>query len=244
MKNALNSGSLAGGPIEKAEPIYLQVYRRLRHAIVTERIRPGERLVESRLAADLDVSRAPVREALRKLEQDGLVTRVDGGLQVTRLNLRQIRELYACRRALERLAAYEAALAVREGRAEALEALERAEAALSRHEAALAEPEHLREALVEATNAFHDAICAAAGNATLTQLMSGLQDRIVYARHASLAIPGNAACYLQHHRAIWDAVRSGDPGRAADVMEEHVREAGDRVARHFQGSEPDSGPPG
>ncbi|MCL6522742.1 MAG: GntR family transcriptional regulator [Firmicutes bacterium] len=244
MKSPLDWESPAGGPIEKAEPIYLQVYRRLRHAIVTERIRPGERLVESRLAADLDVSRAPVREALRKLEQDGLVTRADGGLEVTRLSLRQVRELYACRSALERLAAYEAALAVREGRAEALEALERAREALERHREALADPVGLREALVEATNAFHDAVCAASGNATLAQLMSGLQDRIVFARHASLAIPGNAAAYLEHHRDVLEAVRAGEPERAAAVMEEHIREAGERVARHLRQEEPEPRSPG
>jgi DNA-binding GntR family transcriptional regulator len=221
------------GEVLKGVPIYLQVYRILREDIVRGRLAPGERLVESRLAARLGVSRAPVREALRKLESVGLVEATGDGLRVAILSPLQVAELYACRRALERLAAGEAAAAVRREVPRWREGLQ----ALS--QAFGAEEEALRRGSlddgVEATNAFHDAVLELAGNDCLSQLMRTLQDRIVFARRSSLASPGSQEVYHRHHQGILEAIRAGDEEAAAQRMEEHVRRAGERVTAYLAG---------
>lgn len=212
-------------------PVHEQVYRLLREAIVNGRLEPGERLVESRIAAELDVSRAPVREALRKLERDGLVDRpARGGLRVARLSPAQMAELYACRAALERLAAQEAARGIAAGKPQSERAVEFAEEALRLEFAAYSSGAPLPE-LVAATGRFHDAIVLASGNQYLLHLMSNLRDRIVQARNTSLSIPGNPSRFHEHHRKILDAIRAGDARLAGEYMEEHVRDAGERVTR-------------
>jgi DNA-binding GntR family transcriptional regulator len=86
---------------------YDQVYRQLRRALVTRRISPGERLLENDLAAKLGVSRTPVREALRKLETEGFVTRADrgGGLQASVISAAEVEDLFLVRGSLDKIAA-------------------------------------------------------------------------------------------------------------------------------------------
>ena len=81
--------------IRRGSPIYLQVYRALRGAISRGELLPGARLIEADLATQLQVSRAPVREALRMLSQEGLVAATPNrGAFVARLSLQDIREVY------------------------------------------------------------------------------------------------------------------------------------------------------
>jgi DNA-binding GntR family transcriptional regulator len=91
--------------INRGKSLYEQVYQALRSAILTGALPPGDRLVETQLAEWLQVSRTPLREALRQLQQDGLVTAdVSGGLRVTTITAADAQELYDCRLALESLA--------------------------------------------------------------------------------------------------------------------------------------------
>ena len=235
-----------GGAVEftvtrQTVPIHEQVYRLLRQAIIEGRMRPGEPLVESRLAARLRVSRAPVREALRKLERDGLVVaRLGRGLRVAWLSLQEIGELYACRAALERLAAQQAAERVASGSAEGVRALQMLEAALAEERQRVAASASVED-LVEATNRFHHAVVEASGNGCLAELMGRLQDRIVQARRTSLSVPGNPRRFHQHHGQVLEAIRAGQAERAGRLMEQHVLDARARLLAFLSRTLPEGG---
>lgn len=234
------------GSVIKRQPssFHEQVYVLLRQAIIEGRLRPGERLVESRLASDLRISRAPVREALRKLERDGLVAVWGGkGLRVVRLSVDQVAELYACRAALERLAAQEAAQAVARGEPGAGQAVRAIEQALELEASRIRARASVSE-LVEATNGFHNAVVRASGNQCLAELMTGLQDRIVQARRTSLSVSGNPRRFHEHHRQVLEAIRAGQAVRAGQLMEAHILDARERVTRFLAAHRVDAGAQG
>ncbi|MDR5703960.1 MAG: GntR family transcriptional regulator, partial [Armatimonadota bacterium] len=153
--------------IQKAIPLADQVYRALKEAIVQGRFRPGDRLVEAEVANMLGVSRTPVREAFRRLQQEGFITVEARGARVSKLTKRDILEIYACRRVLEGLAAN---LAARNRTEEDLKAMADA---LDRAEQAIAAG--LLDEAVRWNIAFHDHLIRAGGNLHLMRLMDSLR---------------------------------------------------------------------
>ena len=91
--------------IEKKMPYHLQAYEILKQQILSGALAPGEKISDNKLAQEIGVSRSPVREALRMLEQDELIISTDSGLMVTPLDPDRLREIYQCRIALESYAA-------------------------------------------------------------------------------------------------------------------------------------------
>src|SRR5580704_130661 len=85
--------------------VYDHVYRLVRHALISRAIKPGTRVVEAELAARLQVSRTPVRDALRRLEADGLLQRVGrGGLMAASVQPDELEDIFRVRTSLDRLA--------------------------------------------------------------------------------------------------------------------------------------------
>jgi len=206
------------GLLTKNVPARDLVLRKLRGAILSGRFAPGQRLRERDLVERMGVSRTPIREALRKLELEGLITTVPyKGPVVTRPTLDDARDLYEARAALEGQAV---ALFTQRHDARAVtrlhEAIARAARALSRR--------HLGS-LLAANNAFHDVLAAGCGNALLQAMIANLRDRIVLLRAESLSFPGRRPRSVAEHRAI---VRLIERGRAADaraLTEQHVMHA-------------------
>jgi DNA-binding GntR family transcriptional regulator len=192
------------------------VVRRLRSEILSGRIDPGERLVEEQLTRQLGISRAPLREALRLLAEQGLVEHVPRrGVRVATLSDRDVRELYAVRDVLERHAVT-AALPVPEaelsGLRAALDGMRRAADLDDRLEAA------------HAHRHFHVAVVALAGNRQLTTLYESILVRlqlymaINLRREAELARPLDG---VHRHERLLDAVRGGDPDGVLLVLSDH-----------------------
>jgi DNA-binding GntR family transcriptional regulator len=179
---------------------------------------PGSRLVETRIAQELGVSQAPVREALRDLEQLGLVESAPfRGCSVRELSVDELLEAFPVRSALETLAARLASDRITEAQLSRL-------ADLIQEMRTTAEP--LTQSTVDA--AFHETIVEAAGNATLLQLWQRLQPhartfislRLPASRHGSLA---------DRHEPILAALRRRDPEAAAAALHEHLADAADRL---------------
>jgi DNA-binding GntR family transcriptional regulator len=198
------------------------VHDALRSAIVAGRLRSGERLNERALSAQLGVSTTPVKEALRRLESEGLVrTEARRGVYVTFSPARAL-EMALARAAIESLMAHIAAKRVGAAEIASLGALvdEMAEATVN---AAL-------EDLVALNERFHGAIHAASGCDYLPGLIAGqsMYDRAQ--RLALLAERPERAKGLAEHRAIFDAIAAREPGRAEAAMRAHiVRSAKDHV---------------
>ena len=194
------------------------VLRKLREAILTGRFQPGQRLLERELVEQMGVSRTPIREALRKLELEGLVTAVPyKGPIVTLPTLKDARDLYETRAALE-------------GQAVALFTQRAEESALGRLRASLERARHGLEtgsiqAVLEANNAFHDEIATGCGNTLLQSMLANLRDRIVLLRVESLSVPGRPPHSLAEHRAIARRIAQRDAQGAKRLSEGHVMRA-------------------
>lgn len=185
------------------------------------RIEGGAPLVEEALAARHEVSRTPVREALRRLEQDGLVQRGPRGFEVRGYTAEELYELYETRILLEGFAARCAA--VRHGPVDVARLQE-----AHRRMAALG-PEATPEERVAANRDFHTALWQAAKNRTTADVLARLHVHVI--RHTTLADEQRWARALEEHRAILDAVLAGDPDRAEQVMVGHLETGRDVAVR-------------
>jgi DNA-binding GntR family transcriptional regulator len=200
------------GPIEQT-PLRVQVAERLRSAIVTGRLRPGTALVETALAEQLNVSRAPIREAIQDLENDGLVETVAyRGKRVKPLTVREVAEVCEMRQRFE-------VMAVRRilDRGTGVAALWAPCRAME--EAAAAGD---REALVAADEAFHRTLIQLSDHQLLAQLWAGLYLRI----HQIMSLRNDQEVDLADivgtHPPIVEALESGDEEQAVRLVAEHA----------------------
>lgn len=194
-----------------------QVLENLRQAILDRRLAPGQRLIERELVELTGVSRTSVREALRELAAEGLVTAVPNkGMVVTSVTAEEARQLYQVRAALEALAGRlfveHASPAQRKALARALERVERLTAKGS--------------PVLAAKDAFYDVLFEGGGNEALRSVAGSLHARVSVLRSLSLSVPGRVEHSAKELRAIVDAVQAGDADAAAAACARHVEEAG------------------
>lgn len=194
-----------------------QVIEKLRQAILDHRLAPGERLIERELVELTGVSRTSVREALRELAAEGLVTAIPNkGTIVTNVTAEEAKQLYEVRSALEALAGrlfvQNATPAQRRALVRAVERIER-----------LAEK---GSPLLAAKDSFYDILFEGGGNEALRSLIGTLHARVRVMRSLSLSIPGRSEKSIQELRAIVEAVQAGDAEAAAAACSRHVEEAG------------------
>ena len=230
-----------GRPAHRLAPVTAEVLvsvsqavtRALREAILQGRLRPGERLVQDELAAELGVSRQPVREALRRLESEGLIVQLpQRGFAVREQREEDIRENYHLRRLLESEAARAAARCMRPEELEQLRALYRSQE--------LAADEGDAAALVELNEQFHRLVHEASRMPQLVRLVRQLwAGRTVF---TPLFVPGRAQRSLEEHRRLLAALERGDPAGAGVAMDEHIARAAEDYFRQGralpQGGEP------
>lgn len=194
----------------------------LRAAIMSGAYRPGDHLGEVELAAKLGVSRGTVREALRHLQQEGLVRAgTRGMLRVNSLSAEEIRGLFQVRAALEGLAVTE--VIARPNRTAAVAALRTAVSAL-------AEAGEDFAAKVEADLGFHVRLCELSGNTMLVDSWRHLEGRIRVTIMSRDPEEAPAMMTPGRHAAIIDAIESGDRAGAVAVVEEHMAAAADHFA--------------
>jgi len=200
------------------------VYAELRAAIGTGRLLPGERLRETEIADQLGVSRTPVREALKRLESEGLVAfNQPRGLIVNELAQAQILQLYAMREVLEGAAAR---FAGEQASALELDALKH----LLANQRAAKSP---GEAAV-ANRQLHDAIARAAHNEYLLRAMNVLTDALALLGETTYTVPGRMVSGLRENAEIVQAIVNRDPDAAEQAARRHILAAGAvRVGMRF-----------
>lgn len=203
-------------------------YRLLRDYIITAKLMPGERLLEERLAGQLGISRTPLREALSRLQQEGLVIRLpSGGVKVAPVRREEILEIYAIRIALESQAA--------RGAAERISAddIARLQEILGQVRAIPTERPVER---VQAARRFHAGIARAARRPRLFSLLVGLWDEIVRFRIVNAMHRRDGAD--AEHTAILARLAAGDPRGAEAAMRRHLEIEQHLTMRHL--SHPDA----
>lgn len=193
-------------------------YDGIRQQITDLKLAPGSRLVERDLAAELDVSRIPLREAFQLLQQDGLVVIVPRqGAIVSPFNENDVRDLFDVRESLEVLAARLAAeRADPSGLGRLSDQLERARAATKRRD---------RPAIAAANAGFHQIIVDLSANPLLESMLRPLEARTQWLFHLTKDRDPGQQC--QEHEQILAAIAAGDPDRAAEFAFHHVHSGRD-----------------
>jgi DNA-binding GntR family transcriptional regulator len=211
------------------------VVDRLRDAIFHGSFKPGEALREEQLAAMLDVSRGPVREALVQLEREGLVlVRRHRGATVARLSRNDLEDVYSLRLALERLAIQRAARYATDQDFAAMEAV------LAAFDVALSRGPSEKE-VAELDVRFHDLIYQAARHQRLYDCWANLKSQIyIFLLSRNVADPDFRDITVKSHAALLEAIRARDEARATTEIEGHLRGAYDRVVRGYSTAESDS----
>ena len=210
-------------PIQRAPTRSELVAASIRRAILDGGLKPGEALVERKLAALLDVSKTPVREALIALVGDGLAEiQASGAVTVRVLDPAMLREIDEVRLRLEPWAIGRAAGAA------AGSVLADAHAALDAADAAEASGD--LAALSQANRNFHRALYSACGNPLAVSILDGIQDQVALGAVAVLwpRWPGRPAEHAQQHRAILEAVEAGESDRAEALVTEHLESSAAR----------------
>lgn len=200
------------------------VYQYIKEQILRVRFSPGERLVASVFAAELGVSRTPVREALGRLAQEGLLSRSSGwGFVVRELHLDDVVDLYRVREALEVEAAREAASRLDKSLLIVLaQFLEQARAAFERGEM------HL---FLEHCRRFHHSIAVGTRNEALQETLSMINDRIQLVSARVLQVsPERASEIYQENRSLLEALDARDADAAVRAVKQHIRKATDYAA--------------
>lgn len=211
------SKSAAAAPPAAREP-RVNPYDKIKTAIVHGELLPGQVLVETTLAEWCGVSRTPIREALRRLEHDGLVTWGERGLMVRKRTPAEIIDAYELRMLLEATAARVAA--DRRTNHDILWMRQRADQCDS-----LEQPTPLE--MMTTNQRFHESVWVAAHNDALFDLLDRMRMHLQYGPSKTLAQPGRWAEGCTEHHAIVDAIEARDEDTAFLLTQEHFRRARD-----------------
>ena len=210
----------------RLQPIDLDTYQPLREAVcetLRDAIRkgilePGERLMEVQLAEELGISRTPVREAIRKLEQEGYVIMMPRrGTYVSDISTNDVKEIFEIRSALESLAT---GLAARRIEPEELETLQNLlveiEGYINKNDI---------EKIVETDIKFHGLLYKVSRNERLVNIINNLKEQLARFRTLSMSYPGRLQETLEEHSEMVEAIANGDVSAARDAAEHHMERA-------------------
>lgn len=202
--------------IQKQEPLYLQVYEVIKTEILEGRWEPDKRIVESQIAQELNLSRSPIREAIRVLEHEGLLVKKDLNLYIYKPSINDLIELYQCRSSLEALSSELAALnATPDDVVELSEILRMTKIELTENDA---------KKIVEWNTRFHDTIVYASKNKQLISLMEGLRSRVIFCRNVLARRDYHRTDnFIPEHVKIYEAIKDGNAPEARQLMETHVK---------------------
>ncbi len=208
-------------------PLRDVVFNTLRRAILTGELKPGERLMEIHLANRLGVSRTPIREAIRKLELEGLVTMIPRrGAEVAQITEKSLQDVLEVRRALDALCAE---LACDRITAEGKTALKKA---CDSFEEATKTGEIV--AIAAADVALHDIIVQATGNQRLIQLINNLSEQMYRYRFEYIKDESGHENLVNEHRMIYESIMKGDKENAAAAARLHIDNQENSIIRQIR----------
>jgi len=213
--------------------LYLEVADRLRRAIYSHQLQPGDAIDEKALCTSFGISRTPLREALKVLAAEGLVELVPRrGSFVRRLEWDELNDLFPVMAVLEGLCAREAVAHL--GAAELAE-LEALHAELEAQAAA-----GDIDAYYETNFRFHQAVQDLSGNRWLQRVVSDLRKNLRLSRHTQLTLPGRLQHSLEEHRRIMAAFRRRDVAEVDRCMQDHLHKQWQALADLSAGAPSDA----
>lgn len=201
---------------DKDTPLRDIVYQTLRKAILTGDLKPGERLMEIHLSERMGVSRTPVREAIRMLELDDLVTMVPRcGAKVASITASGLKDVLEVRASLEELAITLACKRINE------EQLRRLKEAMIRFENAVESGSVQR--MAQADEKFHNIIVEGARNKKLAQMVSNLSEQVYRYRFECVKDKSMHKELIEEHRAMYESIYFKDKDKGTGIVKGHIQ---------------------
>ena len=214
-------------PVGKRSSMAEVAYKALRSAIINGDLKPGQRLVEQKLSDKMQVSRVPVREAIKKLEQYGFVQRLPiRGIIVKKISEADVYEAFGIRAALESYAACQATEHIDKEMIAALETILAA--------ARKAVEDGKLEKLLELNAQFHEMVYKAAKSEMLYRLVSAFLDFVARYHRPLLNSASRASASIEGHKAMVDAMRRGDKEEVERIVKAHILEGRDIILQEMR----------
>lgn len=193
-----------------------RVFQSIREDILSGRYEQNTELKEAAIGAELGVSRTPVREALRQLELEGLVTIIPNrGAYVNMITAKNVQDIYVIRSMLEGLCARWATQSIT---AEQLDSMEETLCLSEYHTS-----KKNYEKLYELDSLFHEQLYEAGGSRILNHILSDFHDYVKMVRKATISTSSRSVTSTEEHRAIFEAIKEKDPDKAEALAKEHVK---------------------
>ena len=193
-----------------------RVFQSIREDILSGRYEQNTELKEAAIGAELGVSRTPVREALRQLELEGLVTIIPNrGAYVNMITAKDVQDIYVIRSMLEGLSARSATQSIT---AEQLDSMEETLCLSEYHTS-----KKNYEKLYELDSLFHEQLYEAGGSRILNHILSDFHDYVKMVRKATISTSSRSVTSTEEHRAIFEAIKEKDPDKAEALAKEHVK---------------------
>ncbi|SCG81772.1 putative HTH-type transcriptional regulator ydhC [Proteiniborus sp. DW1] len=209
------------------KPLREIVFESIREAIIDGKLKPGERVMEVQLAEKLGVSRTPVREAIRKLELEGLlIMEPRKGAYVADVSLKDLVDVLEVRSSLEGLAASLAATRASEEEIEVLkEKAAQFKECIEKNDV---------QGMINKDTEFHEAILQAAKNKKLTSIIESLREQLQRFR-VTYFTEYNMTTYLaSEHQKVLDAIESRDPDKANEYAQQHIENLEKHIVSHIK----------
>ena len=204
-----------------------QIFNRIRDDILSGNYAPGEELKEATLGKQLGVSRTPVREAMRKLELEGLVVMIPRrGAQVANITEKDLNDVLEVRMALENLSIENACKKMTE------EQLAELKKAAKVFEATMEEGNLVK--LAEADVAFHEVIYQSSDNRRLNQVLNNLREQIYRYRVEYLKEEETRKLLVKEHDEIYEAIRNRDVKTAQEISYQHIENQREAIVRSIR----------
>lgn len=208
-------------------PLRDVVFNTLRQEILTGKMKPGERLMEIHLANKLGVSRTPIREAIRKLELEGLVIMIPRrGAEVAQITWKNLKDVLEVRRALDVLAIE---LACERMSQEKISSLHKACEAFE----AATKTQDTRK-IAEADVALHDIIVVSTGNDRLIQLVNNLAEQMYRYRFEYLKDASQHPMLVREHKEMYQSILRQDKAAAATLVRKHIDNQEEAIIRQLR----------
>ena len=208
-------------------PLRDVVFKTLRQAILKGELEPGERLMEIQLAERLGVSRTPIREAIRKLELEGLVLMIPRkGAEVAKISVSNLRDVLEVRRSLEELAID---LACQRMTPEEFEALK---AAQEKFTEAIKKGDAIQ--IAQNDELYHEIIYNSTKNAKLVQVLNNLREQMYRYRFEYIKDFSQHDKVIEEHRKIYESLRDRDVESATEAAKTHIDNQKKAIIRQIQ----------
>ncbi|NHM31398.1 GntR family transcriptional regulator [Bacillus sp. C11] len=204
-------------PIQKPIPYYQQIQQSIKESIFNGLYKPGDRLYEVQIAKQYNISRSPVREAIRALVIEGLLVMDEKSqISVYKPTLKDVRDIYECRISLESTAVALATVRVKSKQLQELDETLKATAVAIKDKDA--------DSIIANNARFHELILQYCGNERLIKIVGDLKGLINYYRVLNIQGTDRANTILKGHTQIFEAMKKRDPEKAADRLKEHTEE--------------------